>query len=64
LDQAFFLGGIEKADILRAFGAHIFFDDQMTHLAPASLDIPCALVPYRSDSVLRRVAESKPNGAA
>jgi len=57
VDQAFFLGGVGKAEILKAFRADIFFDDQPEHLAPASTDIACALVPYRSDSVLRRVAE-------
>jgi 5'-nucleotidase len=62
VDSAFFLGGIGKAEILRAFGAHIFFDDQEAHLAPASSHIPCALVPYRSDSALRRVAEAPPPG--
>lgn len=35
-DQTFFLGGIEKKDILSAYGAHIFFDDQMVHINPAS----------------------------
>jgi 5'-nucleotidase len=60
VDVAFFLGGIAKAEILRAFGAHIYFDDQEVHLAPSALEIPCALVPYRSDSLLRRVAEPAP----
>ena len=64
VDAAFFLGGISKSEILKAFGAHIFFDDQEAHLAPASHDIPCALVPYRTDSVLRKVAEPGPSGAA
>ena len=29
IDEAFFLGGITKRDVLKAFGAHIFFDDQL-----------------------------------
>lgn len=53
VDAAFFLGGVSKDGVLRAFGAHIFFDDQETHLAPASRHVPCALVPYSSTSVLR-----------
>lgn len=53
LDAAFFLGGVTKADVLKAFQAHIFFDDQEAHLAPAAMDVACALVPYRSDSILR-----------
>jgi 5'-nucleotidase len=52
-DAAFFLGGVGKAAILKAYGAHIFFDDQEAHLAPAALHTPCALVPYKTASVLR-----------
>jgi len=63
IDEAFFLGGVEKAEILKAFKADIFFDDQQEHLAPAASDIACALVPYRSNSVLRRVAETTPRNA-
>lgn len=47
VDEAFFLGGVEKKDILAAFGAHIFFDDQRTHTDPASRLVPSAVVPYR-----------------
>ena len=48
VDEAFFLGGVSKKEILSAFGAHIFFDDQEIHTAPASEVVPSALVPYRS----------------
>jgi len=47
VDEAFFLGGVSKKEILSAFGAHIFFDDQEIHTAPASEVVPSALVPYR-----------------
>jgi len=47
VDEAFFLGGVSKKDILAAFGAHIFFDDQEVHTDPASEVVPSALVPYR-----------------
>lgn len=57
IDQAFFLGGIPKVDILKAFAADIFFDDQKEHLGLAANDVSCALVPYRTDSIMRRVAE-------
>lgn len=63
VDQAFFLGGIPKVDVLKAFGADIFFDDQQEHLALAQNHVSCALVPYRSDSILRRVAEPAPPSA-
>ena len=48
VDEAFFLGGVSKKEILSAFGAHIFFDDQEIHTAPASEVVPSALVPYRN----------------
>ena len=47
IDEAFFLGGVSKTDILSAFGAHIFFDDQRVHADPASEVVPSAVVPYR-----------------
>ncbi len=47
VDEAFFLGGISKRDILESFGAHIFFDDQYVHADPASEVVPSAVVPYR-----------------
>ena len=47
VDEAFFLGGVSKKDVLSAFGAHIFFDDQYAHARPASEVVPSAVVPYR-----------------
>ena len=47
VDEAFFLGGVQKRDILASFGAHIFFDDQHAHADPASEVVPSAVVPYR-----------------
>lgn len=46
IDEVFFMGGIEKAKVLEAFGAHIFFDDQAVHTDPASKLVPAARVPY------------------
>ena len=46
IDEVFFMGGIEKAKVLEAFGAHIFFDDQAVHTDPASKLVPSARVPY------------------
>lgn len=45
--EAFFLGGVSKTEVLAAFGAHIFFDDQDVHTEPASVVVPSATVPYR-----------------
>ncbi|GAB6034936.1 5'-nucleotidase [Galenea microaerophila] len=53
VDEVFFLGGLEKSKILRAFKAHIFFDDQDTHLETTSKHIASAKVPYASNSKLR-----------
>ena len=47
VDEAFFLGGVPKKEILSSFGAHIFFDDQHAHADPASEVVPSAVVPYR-----------------
>ena len=47
VDEAFFLGGVPKVEVLQQFGAHIFFDDQRTHTDPASEVVASAVVPYR-----------------
>lgn len=47
VDEAVFLGGVSKKEILSKFGAHIFFDDQHVHAAPASQVVASAVVPYR-----------------
>lgn len=44
IDEMFFLGGISKDQVLRKFRPHIFFDDQDTHVAPASKVVPSARV--------------------
>lgn len=48
IDEAFFLGGIEKSEILKAFDANIFFDDQQVHTDRASKFVPSARVPYKN----------------
>ena len=52
VDAAFFLGGLPKSPILKAFNPHIFFDDQSVHIDPASEFVPSGLVLYKSDSPL------------
>ena len=49
IDEAFFLGGVQKSDFLKAFGAHIFFEDQAEHTETASKLVPAARVPYKSE---------------
>ncbi|WP_299792324.1 5'-nucleotidase [uncultured Shewanella sp.] len=52
VDEAFFLGGVEKTKVLKAFRPHIFFDDQDVHLDAAANIVPSGKVPYLSDSAL------------
>ena len=54
IDEMFFLGGVAKDKVLKAFNAHIFFDDQDYHVGPASHLIPSGRVPYKSDSKLHQ----------
>ena len=46
IDEAFFLGGLDKTDVLRSFGADIFFDDQRTHIDSASQHVTSGHVPH------------------
>lgn len=46
IDETFFLGGMDKARILREFKPHLFFDDQMTHVGPVSGTVPSVHVPF------------------
>ena len=54
IDESFFLGGLPKTEILKAFGAHIFFDDQKTYSEAAAGVVPSATVPYIAGSRLRK----------
>lgn len=47
IDETFFLGGVEKYEVVKAFGADIFFDDQDIHLKETSKETPSAKVPYK-----------------
>ncbi|HSR01825.1 MAG TPA: 5'-nucleotidase [Methylophilaceae bacterium] len=55
VNEVFFLGGLSKAAILKAFKPHIFFDDQDLHIEHASKVVPSGKVPYKSDSLLNKV---------
>jgi len=54
VDEAFFLGGLEKSKILKSFKAHIFFDDQDVHLNTSSLVVPSGKVLYPTNSKLKK----------
>lgn len=59
VDEVFFLGGLQKSRFLKAFKPHIFFDDQDSHLDPASGDIPSAKVLYPSHSPLTELIKKR-----
>lgn len=46
VNDAFFLGGIEKSRVLEVMRPHIFFDDQTTHLTTAAAHAAGVHVPY------------------
>lgn len=46
LDESLFLGGMEKTEFLRAFGADVFFDDQSQHVERASPHLTAGHVPH------------------
>ncbi len=59
VNEVFFLGGLSKAGILKAFKPHIFFDDQDLHLDKAAQVVPAGKVPYKSDSPLNKLKSVK-----
>lgn len=59
VDEVFFLGGVEKAKVLKAFKPHIFFDDQDAHLESSSKHVPSGKVPYNSNSPLSGSPKAK-----
>ncbi|MBY6385427.1 5'-nucleotidase [Rhodococcus erythropolis] len=46
VNDAFFLGGIEKAKVLQVLKPHIFFDDQTGHLETAAKFAPSVHIPF------------------
>ncbi|MEU8969958.1 5'-nucleotidase [Streptomyces monashensis] len=46
VNDAFFLGGIEKGAVLKVLRPHIFIDDQVTHLETTSRTTPSVHVPF------------------
>jgi hypothetical protein len=47
-------GGVAKDEVLKAFRAHIFFDDQEVHLSLAATSVPSAHVPYKTGTTQER----------
>lgn len=46
VNDAFFLGGIDKGKVLGVLKPHIFFDDQSGHLKSASKVVPSVHIPF------------------
>jgi 5'-nucleotidase len=46
IDEALFLGGLEKGNFLKVFGADIFFDDQRGHCESARQHVATGHVPF------------------
>jgi 5'-nucleotidase len=46
VDEAFFLGGIEKKRVLEVLEPHIFFDDQKLHLEASASVLPSVHIPF------------------
>lgn len=52
VDEAFFLGGINKSRVLGIFKPHIFFDDQKSHVEGVSQIAPSVHVPFGVTNIL------------
>lgn len=46
IDESLFLGGLTKAEFLKAYEADVFFDDQLGHCEPASEHVATGHVPH------------------
>lgn len=46
IDEAIFLGGLDKGDFLDAFGADVFFDDHESHCESANKHVTTCHVPH------------------
>ncbi|WP_329236816.1 5'-nucleotidase [Streptomyces canus] len=46
VNDAFFLGGIDKGAIMKVLKPHIFFDDQETHLVSTARTTPSVHIPF------------------
>jgi 5'-nucleotidase len=64
VDEAFFMGGVDKSAILAAFQPHIFFDDQEGHCKSAAEFVSTARVPVPLPVIASEPpsVESKPQG--
>jgi 5'-nucleotidase len=59
VNDAFFLGGIDKGTIMGILKPHIFFDDQVGHLTSTSSSTPSVHVPFGK---MNEAARQDPSG--
>lgn len=59
VDEAYFMGGLPKEQVLANFGAQIFFDDQEVHLDKSSKLVPSGKVPYPSQSKMHELSTKR-----
>jgi 5'-nucleotidase len=64
VNDAFFLGGVEKASILEILKPHIFFDDQTSHLKSAAKVVPSVHVPFGITNLSNPAAIGEPVATA
>jgi 5'-nucleotidase len=62
VDEAFFMGGVDKSGILYAFHPHIYFDDQEGHCKSAAEVVSTARVPTPLTVLETPPPNSKPQG--
>lgn len=62
VNDAFFLGGIDKSKVLAILKPHIFFDDQVSHVLTASHVAPSVHIPFGIAN--ESAAARPPDGAA
>ncbi|QEY58708.1 5'-nucleotidase [Pseudomonas sp. C27(2019)] len=59
VNEAFFMGGVEKAKVLDVMQPHIFFDDQKLHLKPSSARLPSVHIPFGIANIERPVIDGQ-----
>ena len=56
VDEALFLGGLDKGEFLKAFEPDFYFDDQRGHIESARRHVAAGHVPFGVTNVTRRVS--------
>lgn len=64
IDEALFLGGLDKGVFLKTFGADIFFDDQVRHCDSASKHVATGHVPHGvANEVIKAIEPAETSSA-